>query len=376
MLQAWLNGADVTQCHTLRRLICSGEALPPGLVKRSYALLPETVVYNLYGPTEAAIDVTCWTCAPDAGDETTPIGRPVANTEIVILDPQFRPVPVGVAGELAIGGVQLARGYHGRGGLSAEKFVPHPFSVHPGARLYRTGDLARYREDGVVEYLGRIDFQVKLHGFRIELGEIENALSRHPAVRESLVTLREDSSGAPQLVAYVTLRSDRPVNLPPPTLDEVRAFLQTSLPSTMIPSALIHLEAFPLSPNGKVERRLLPAPSGERPELRQSYAPPRSAAEQHIAAIWREVLGVDRVGVHDHFFDLGGNSIRVMQVHSRLSQAFEHSIPLVELFKYPTVAELARYLTQPAAAADTVSAARARAAERRAALGQRGQSRP
>ncbi len=312
MLAQFVNQRDVESCVSLRRVICSGEALPLDLQTRFFARLPSTELHNLYGPTEAAIDVTYWACDPNTSLRTVPIGRAIANTQIYLLDPQLQPVPIGIPGELHIGGVNLARGYHNRPELTAEKFIPNPFES--GSRLYKTGDLVRWLPDGNIEYLGRIDHQVKIRGFRIELGEIEATLNEHGSVRESTVIVREDTEGDKRIVAYIVLNANEATV----SSQELRDHLQESLPEYMIPSAFVILEMLPLSPNGKVDRKALPAPQREaRPEIDVQNVPTRPM-EILIADIWREVLEVNNISIYDNFFDLGGHSLQVMQVVTRL----------------------------------------------------------
>jgi acyl carrier protein len=296
---------------------------------------------NLYGPTEAAVDVSWWRCERDA--EVVPIGRPIANLELYVLDDFAQPVPLGVAGELHIGGVGLARGYEGRAGLTAEKFTPHPFTPEPGSRLYRTGDLARYMPDGRIEYLGRMDHQVKLRGFRIELGEIEAALEAHEGVREAAVVVHApDAARGPQLVAYFVAQSDAPT-----PASELREHLLRALPDYMVPSHFIALERLPLTPNGKLARQDLPLPEGAAArESSREYVEPRTETEKALAEIWAEVLGVERVGVNDNFFDLGGHSLLATQVISRLRNALQVALPLRTLFVANTVAALAEAAEQ------------------------------
>jgi amino acid adenylation domain-containing protein len=308
--------------------------------------------FNLYGPTEGTIWTTAAEC--DAGGSSPPIGRPIANTRVYILDPHLHPLPVGVPGELCIGGVGLARGYLNRPELTAEKFVPAPpLTFLPGdemptrqggrggERLYRTGDLARYLPDGNIEFLGRIDHQVKLRGFRIELGEIEAALGRHPLVREAVVLLREDGLQGRQLVAYVVARDGQA-----PAPDELRRSLQQKLPQYMLPSVFVTLDALPLTSSGKVDRRQLPAPDQTRPQLETAFVPPRTPTEQTLSGIWAEILGLEQVGVHDDFFDLGGHSLLATQVASRVRATFQVELPLQDLFETPTVAGLAQIVEQ------------------------------
>jgi amino acid adenylation domain-containing protein len=340
MLQLFLEEPDVGRCQRLRRVICSGEALPYELQARFFARLPTVELHNLYGPTEAAIDVTSWACQPQSMLSIVPIGRPVANTQLYILDPHLQPVPIRVPGELHIGGVQVARGYLSRPELTAEKFIPDPFSTTPGARLYKTGDLARYGPDGTIEFLGRLDHQVKLRGFRIELGEIEAMLGQHPAVRETVVTVREDSPGDKRLVAYIV--PHRGCN---PSTSALQHFLRERLPAYMVPAVLVPLQAMPLTPNGKVDRRALPALGPSRPELEQAYVAPQTRLEQFLARLWCEVLQLDRVGIHDNFFDLGGNSIQGAIVINKLQQRLQDPLYIVALFDAPTVAAFAAFLT-------------------------------
>lgn len=367
MLQVFVEEPGLTQCLTLRQVFCSGEALPFELQERFFAR-HGAELHNLYGPTEAAVDVTFWRCERGGGRRLVPIGRPIARTQLYVLDRRFQPVPVGVAGELHIGGIGLARGYHGRPELTAEKFVPDPFGP-PGARLYRTGDLGRWLPDGVIEYLGRLDHQVKLRGFRIELGEIESALSRQPGVREAVVVVREDRPGDKVLAAYLVAAGEGV----PPTVAGLRTALRECLPDYMVPADFVVLAALPLSPNGKVDRRALPIPRREAPEPGAGFLAPETATEQTVAAVWREVLGREQVGAEDNFFDLGGHSLRLGQVHARLQTLFPTALALVELLQYPTIRALAgRIDGAPAdavATAGTTGVARAgERGDRRAAM--------
>jgi hypothetical protein len=264
------------------------------------------------------------------------IGRPIANTLVYILDAQRQPVPIGLAGELYIGGAGLGRGYLNRPELTAEKFVANPFG-EPGSRLYRTGDLARYRADGNIEFLGRMDQQVKIRGFRIELGEIESVLDQHPGVARSVVTAREVAAGDRRLVAYVVAATAEM-----PTVDELRSFLKQKLPEYMLPSAFVPLERLPLTLNGKVDRRALPAPDQARPDLATGYAAPRDAVEKQLASVWAEVLGLERVGIHDDFFDLGGHSLLAMQLISRANSVLQAGLTVRDIFESPTLAGLAQ----------------------------------
>jgi len=340
MLQVFLDEPGLETCHTLRQIICSGEALPFELQQRFFARL-NAQLHNLYGPTEAAVDVTFWACDRESEGPIVPIGRPIANIQLYIVDNMLNAVPIGVPGELYIGGAGLARGYLNRPDLTAERFIPNPFSTEPGARLYQTGDLARYRPDGNIEFLGRIDHQVKVRGFRIELGEIENALVQHPAVREAVVLAREDTPGDKRLVAYVVGTLEAQLNV-----SDLRDFMKKVLPEYMIPAAFMSLEALPLTPNGKVDRKALPVPEGARPGLGNTYVAPATSIEESLVEIWNRVLGIDRVGIHDNFFELGGDSILSIQVIARANEAGLRLTPKL-IFQYPTIAELA-------VAADTV----------------------
>ena len=335
MLQAFLAEPGLeSRARSLRQVVASGEALPLDLVERFYQRLPHSHLANLYGPTEAAVDVTAWGCQAQDPRRMVPIGRPIANTHIRILDHNLRPVPIGIPGELMIGGVQLARGYHRRPALTACAFLPDPAAEHPGARLYATGDLARWRSDGTLEYLGRIDHQVKIRGFRIELGEIEAVLAGHESVRETVVVARREQGDA-RLVAYLVA-----VPGATPDVDSLRAHLRTHLPEYMIPSAFVVLDAMPLSPNGKVDRKVLPAP--ERSLLAAVYRAPQTPTEEVVAALWEAVLGGERVGSGDSFFSLGGHSLLATRVMTQVRQAFGIELPLRALFETPTVAGLAR----------------------------------
>ena len=337
MLHRFLEQLEAGSCGSLRHVFCSGEALSFELKERFFARLGASL-HNLYGPTEAAVDVSYFACRP-GGEPSVPIGRPVANTGLYVLDSRGRPQPVGAAGELHIGGVQLARGYHRRPELSAERFVPDPFGGDPGARLYRTGDRARYRSDGNIEYLGRLDFQTKIRGFRVEPGEIEAALREHPEVREAAVVARGEEPESRRLVAYVVAKPGAG-RLP----GRLRAFLAGKLPEHMVPSAFAVLEAMPLTPSGKLDRRALPAPTRERPALERAYVAPEGPLERHLAGLWGELLGLDRVGARDPFFELGGDSLLAAAFINDLRRELDASIYIVSLFEAPTVADYAAFL--------------------------------
>ncbi|MGH7824390.1 MAG: non-ribosomal peptide synthetase [Candidatus Binatia bacterium] len=339
LLQLILEEEEVGKCRCLRRLFCGGEALSIELQERVSNRLGGDL-HNLYGPTEATIDATFWTCGRDANRRNVPIGRPVSNTEIYLLDANWNPVPVGITGEIYLGGKGLARGYWNRPGLTAEKFLPNPFSTEPGSRLYRTGDLARYGADGAVEFLGRIDHQVKMRGFRIELGEIESVLSQHPAVVKSLILIREEAPGDQRLVAYVVAGGQQADE------SELRSFVKRHLPEYMAPSAFVTIEAFPLTPNGKIDRRALPAPGSERTDLERTYVAPRDVLEIQLATIWEKILGIEPIGIKDNFFDTGGHSLLAVRLLAQIEKLSGKKLPLVTLFQAPTVEQLAKILRQ------------------------------
>ncbi|MEA5603525.1 non-ribosomal peptide synthetase [Nostoc sp. UHCC 0252] len=336
MLQVFLEEPSLENCRSLKRVICSGEALPVELQERFFARL-ECELHNLYGPTEAAIDVTYWQCFPNGNLRTVPIGRAIANTQIYILDEHLQPVPVGVAGELHIAGLGLARGYLNRKELTTEKFISNPFD---NSKLYKTGDLARYLPEGTIEYIGRIDNQVKIRGFRIELGEIEVLLNQYEEVQASCVIAREDTTGDKRLVAYIV-----PHQHSKPTTNELRQFLKAKLPDYMVPSAFVILESMPLTSNGKVDRRALPAPDLSS-EIKDKYVAPRTPIEEILAQTWSQVLQLPQVGIHDNFFELGGHSLLATQLVSRIRNIFKVELPLRELFAAATLAELAREIEQ------------------------------
>ena len=355
MLHAFLLGnPNLEDCTSLRQVICSGEALTPSLQASFFAHVAEAVtLHNLYGPTEAAIDVTFWQCQRNRDsalclsdhrgkpDGHVPIGRPIANTQIYLLDRNLSPVPIGVTGELYVGGEGLARGYARRPELTAERFIANPWSFSPGARLYRTGDLACYLPDGTIEYLGRIDSQVKLRGYRIELGEIETTLQAHPSVQEAVVVLREESETRKYLIAYVVARTGDS-----PETSQMQGYLREQLPDYMVPTNVVFLEALPLTPNGKVDRNALgqvqatvPTTSGRH---ERAFMAPRKPVERTLAAIWQQVLGIrTQVGIHENFFALGGDSILSMLVIAHARQAGLRKLTLKQLFQYPTIAQLA-----------------------------------
>jgi amino acid adenylation domain-containing protein len=331
------------QASHLRRVIAGSEQLQiTQPIARFFSEAKDCSLHNEYGPSETHV-VPCLSLPDEVqdGPSRPPIGRPIFNTQIYLLEKSLQPTPIGVPGELYIGGAGLARGYLGRPDLTAEKFVPDPFSRQPGARLYRTGDLARYYPDGNIEFLGRDDHQVKIRGFRIELGEVETVLGRHPAVQETIVLTWERAPGDRRLVAYVVFQPGTT-----PTVSELRNFLLEKLPDYMVPSSFVILDAVPLTPNGKVNRRALPLPDQARPELEQAFVAPQTELEQVVAGVWREVLGIEQVGVDDNFFELGGHSLLATQVVARLSEAFEVELPLRTIFESPTVSGLVATMLQ------------------------------
>jgi amino acid adenylation domain-containing protein len=313
------------------KILCGGEALPGNLASQ---LLPRcSQLWNMYGPTETTIWSSVYHIT--SAQATAPIGRPMANTTFYVLDSATQPVPMGVAGELYIGGEGVARGYLGRPELTAQRFVPDPFDNRPNARLYRTGDLVRYLADGNVQYLGRTDFQVKVRGFRIELGEIETVLTEHPAVQLAVVAAREDAPGDKRLVAYIVPKPEQHLNI-----TEARAHLKQSLPDYMLPSAVVELEALPLTPNGKVDRKALPKPEYQAPVSAGSI-PPHDEMEEQLLKIWQEVLNIMAVGVTDNFFDLGGHSLLAVRLVDEIRKQTGVEIPLTALFQGATIEHLA-----------------------------------
>lgn len=325
----------------LRYWVTSGEAISPELRQRFLTQVPQGILINLYGSSEVAADVTSYEVDPAERATCVPIGHPIANTRIYLLDANLRPVPLGAPGEVYIAGHCLARGYLRQPELTAARFLPDPFSELPATRMYRTGDRARYLADGNLEFLGRVDHQVKLRGYRIELGEIESALRSHPSIRDVIVMTRAESEGEDKLIAYVVPHAEIQLGL-----QELRTFLKELLPEYMIPATFMLLDAVPLLPNGKVDRRSLMQLEGERLVSQTPYIAPQDDIERLIAGLWKEALQVERVGVHDNFFDLGGHSILVVQVHSKLQDALKRELSLIDLFRYPTISDLARYLGQ------------------------------
>src|ERR1044071_5418236 len=320
----------------LRTLIVAGEACPAEAVQQWGGTRR---FFNAYGPTEATVWATVKECLPEQEGQPT-IGRAVVNAEVYILDAGMQLVPIGVARELYLGGAGLARGDLNRSELTAERFIPHPFSSEAGERLYRTGDIARFLPDGEIEFLGRSDEQVKVRGFRIELGEVESALREQMGVRACVVIAREDTPGDKRLVAYITAEDGRGVET-----SELRAALRGLLPEYMVPSAFVVLEELPLTPNGKVDRRALPAPDASRPDLDEAHVSAGNPVEEVLAGIWADVLGLERIGIHDNFLELGGHSLLATRAFSRVREAFQVEVPIKTLFEAPTVAGLARVIS-------------------------------
>ncbi len=350
----------------LKKLMIGGEAFPVSLATRLRSITDCDIV-NMYGPTETTI----WSSTHqlDGAKGPIPIGRPIANTQLYVLDAGGEPVPQGVPGELCIGGDGVVRGYLDRPELTAERFIPDPFATREGARLYRTGDLVRYRGDGTLEFLGRLDHQLKIRGHRIELGEIEAVLSEHPSVREAVVVAQDDGAGDRRLVGYV-IGDGQEV-----AASELRRHLLERLPEYMVPTHFVELDAFPLTPNGKVDRKALPAADPAQRAVEVEYVAPTSDLEERIAAIWQDVLNVEQVGVDDNFFDVGGNSILTVRVHNRLRAAVDHPFVLTDLFRYPTIRVLAAHIGQGEAGHSMeqreVEESQDRGAARRQALGRR-----
>jgi amino acid adenylation domain-containing protein len=346
------------------KMLCGGEALPPELAERLLAQGGE--LWNMYGPTETTI----WSSAGRVTRADLPIdiGQPIANTQFYILDQALQPVPIGMTGELHIGGLGLARGYRNRPELTAERFIPDPFSGVAGARLYKTGDVARRRENGTIEVLGRLDHQVKIRGFRIELGEIETVLAAHPHVLNAVVVAREDSPGNKRLVAYVTARD----GVAPQTA-ELRELLQQKLPEYMVPAAFVTLERFPLTPNGKVDRKALPKPDFEATADPGKSMAPGTPTERLLAEIWCQVLGLNQVGIQQNFFDLGGHSVLMVQVQARVVEKLKTEVSIVEMFQYPTISSLARHLDQPSSGSGRLQKAQDRTRRRKEAQGRQRQ---
>ncbi|BAY73752.1 amino acid adenylation domain-containing protein [Nostoc linckia NIES-25] len=327
-----------------RAFIIGGENLLAESITFWQDVAPDTILINEYGPTETVVG--CCIYEVPIGKHTSgsiPIGKPIANTQLYILDQYLQPVPTGVAGELHIGGIGLARGYLNQPELTALKFIPNPFSKQQGDRLYKTGDLVRFLPSGDIEYIGRIDNQIKIRGFRVELGEIEAVINQHPSVSASVAIVREDKPGNQNLTAYITLHPDKTL-----TISELRRFLQNKLLDHMVPTAFMILEAFPLTSNGKVDRRALPMPDALRPELEVAYVVPQTEVEKTIASVWQKALNLEKIGIHDNFFEIGGHSLLLVTVHSQLQEILNPELSTLDLFRYPTINSLAEYLSSSA----------------------------
>ncbi len=352
MLEAFLQDPKTGTLDCVRRVICSGEALSYDLRERFFECLPHADLYNFYGPTEAAVHASWWNCRDSVDRPIVPIGRPVANTRLYILDSNLGPVPAGVPGELYIGGTQVARGYLNRPELTRERFVPDPFDATGQRKLYKTGDLCRFLPDGNIEYLGRLDHQVKIRGFRVELGEIEAALATHSGVRQAVVLAREDQPGDKRLIAYLVC-SEEPATEAP----VLREYLRGKLPEYMVPSGFVFLKTMPLTASGKIDRKVLPAPGHELGDRKGQYVAPQTETQKAVAEIFAEVLGLDRIGIQDDFFGLGGHSLRATRAIYRIRSRLQIELPISALFKNPTVAELAHAIEQSQSAGQLAASA-------------------
>ncbi|HEY5029336.1 MAG TPA: amino acid adenylation domain-containing protein, partial [Candidatus Angelobacter sp.] len=339
-LRAFLESTGGEKCAGVRRVICSGEVLSLDLQSAFFGRF-QSKLHNLYGPTEAAVDATFWACEQNHGRKSVPIGRPIANTQIYVLDELMEPTPPGVPGELYIGGTGLARGYLGQVELTAQRFVANPFSATPGERLYRTGDLARYLPDGNLEFLGRIDDQVKISGHRIEPGEVEEVIQSHPAVQQVVVVVGEEKD-IRQLIAYIVPRTGQAINA-----FDLKRHVRQKLPEPMVPASIVEIKELPLMASGKIDRKRLPKPESIKSGVVESDKAPRTEVERFIAEIWKEHLQVTNIGVEDNFFDLGGHSLLILSIHERLAVRFNDRITVIDLFSYPSIATLAKYLEQP-----------------------------
>ncbi|MGZ4995126.1 MAG: non-ribosomal peptide synthetase, partial [Methylobacter sp.] len=317
---------------TLSTVVVAGEACTNPLTELHFQRLPDTALFNEYGPTEATVWSSVYAITQPQREAGVPIGKPIANMRIHIVDAALNEVPVGVAGELLVGGDGISRGYLDQAGLTAEKFIPNPFG-RIGGRLYRTGDRARYLRDGNIEFLGRLDQQVKIRGYRIELGEIEACLLRHPLIKAAAVMVREDTPGNKRLAAYLVAESGNAADT-----EDLKAHVRHCLPEYMLPSVWLWLDAMPLNANGKLDRNALPASTIET-DSAQSYVAPRDEAEEAVADIWREVLGVQQLGIHDDFFELGGHSLSGVQVTAKVQELFNIEVPVNILFEAATVAK-------------------------------------
>ena len=371
-LAALLTYSGMQSILPRQRLILGGEAASWSLIEQIQQQTPNCQIINHYGPTETTVGVLTYSVNGQINShvsQTVPLGRPLANTQVYVLDKQLHPLPIGVPGELYIGGAGLARGYLNRSELTAERFITNPFTDDPKARLYKTGDLARHLLDGNLEFLGRTDNQVKIRGFRIELGEIEALLNQYPGVHQSVVSVWEEQ-GSKRLVAYIV-----PNKQQRPSVSDLRRFLGEKQPEYMAPGSFVFLKALPLMANGKVDRQSLPAPNQARPELAETFVAPRNEAEKKLAAIWQEMLQVEKVGANDNFFELGGHSLLVVQVHSKIKGTFNRDVLITDLFKYPTIGSLANYLGEGQSKQSSLEKVQERAEERLSSRRKRSQIR-
>ena len=335
LLRSLLDQDALAGCTSLRHVFCGGEPLDAGLQERFFASVGVNL-HHLYGLTETSIDTTFFTCSPKSQTGVAPIGQRIANTRVYILDNRLEPVPIGVPGELYVGGLSLARGYLNNPGLTADRFIPDPFSVEEGARLCRTGDRAKWRHDGIIEFVGRFDQQIKIRGHRIEPAEIEAALRRHPTVRDTVVAARPDSDHGDRLVAWIV-----PAEGMSPELKDMGAFLAKSLPRFMLPGRYVVVDALPLTPSGKVDIDALPDAENGGKGMDRPFVAPRTPQEQKLAGIWEELLGTGPISVTDNFFGLGGHSLLAVRLAARMSTLFGHDVRCQEVFERPTIEQLA-----------------------------------
>jgi hypothetical protein len=333
-------------------LLAGGDVLSPPHIAKALQALPACQLINGYGPTENTTFTCCYSVPRDAGSGPLPIGRPIAHTDVYILDDVRSPVPEGQEGELFAGGDGLALGYWNRPDLTAERFIANPFDATQRSRLYRTGDRVRRRDDGNIEFMGRVDRQVKINGKRVELDEIEACLRRSGLVADAAVTSSAAGSAERKVFAYVTEMGGKPLSI-----NDLRTFLRTELPDYMVPSSISVLSSLPLSPTGKVDRSKLPAPVAPVPSSTHAAAPPKGEIEAGLLDIWRKVLSSDAVGVDDNFFDLGGTSLQLIQVHATIVSIMKSDVSVVDLFEYPRISVLAAWLTQKASPVASPAAA-------------------
>ena len=334
MLRVFLEEITLGDCSCLRRVICSGEVLQVNHVALFNKKFKGVELHNLYGPTEAAIDVSHWEVPLHSSISSVLIGKPVANTNLYVLNETMNLVPFGVVGELYIGGVQVARGYCNKQELTEQRFISSPFKEHD--RLYKTGDLVKWLPDGTIEYIGREDNQVKIRGYRIELGEIEKVLSSVTSVNQCCVLVKEDTMGGKRLVGYVTIQGKF-------SKEEIQLQLKESLPEYMVPTLWIELEHMPLTVNGKLNRKLLPDPDNSQLSTRK-YVAPRNETEELLVAIWQQLLGVEKIGIYDNFFELGGHSLLVTRMVSTIRKEFNMEVTIKNIFKFTTIDEIVCYL--------------------------------